>query len=148
MWISWRLDPGQWTHIIPTPYRIEGTLDPDRLRQAVAALGAAYPQLRARVLDGPAGLRLGWADAPPIPVAEHTVTGDLAEAVRRTWQRPFDLTAGPLARVDVLHGDEGSVLLIAVHHLVHDGASILLLLDALRSAYAGRPLTPPTTSGR
>ncbi|WP_280701614.1 condensation domain-containing protein, partial [Kitasatospora sp. GP82] len=142
MWISWRLDPRQWTHIIPTPFRIEGTLDPQRLRQAVAALGTAYPQLRARVLDGPAGLRLGWADAPPIPVAEHTVTGSMEEAVRRTWQRPFDLTSGPLARVDVLHGSEGSVLLIAVHHLVHDGASILLVLDALRQAYAGRPLAP------
>ncbi|MFD0385394.1 condensation domain-containing protein [Streptomyces stramineus] len=42
----------------------------------------------------------------------------------------------------MLHGDEGSVLLIAVHHLVHDGASILLLLDALRGAYAGHAPAP------
>ncbi|MFC4517043.1 amino acid adenylation domain-containing protein [Streptomyces ehimensis] len=142
MWISWRLDPLQWTHIIPTPYRVTGTLDPRRLRRAVAALGEAYPQLRARVVEGPGGPRLTWADAPPIPVTEHTVPGDPVRAVRATWQRPFDLTAGPLARVDVLHGDEGSVLLIAVHHLVHDGASVLLLLDALRRAYAGQPLAP------
>ncbi|MFI9271985.1 condensation domain-containing protein, partial [Kitasatospora sp. NPDC052896] len=142
MWVSWRLDPQQWTHIIPTPFRIEGTLDPRRLRQAIAALGEAYPQLRARVVNGPAGPRLSWADAPPIPVAEHTVTGSLEQAVRRTWQRPFDLTSGPLARVDVLHGGEGSVLLIAVHHLVYDGASVLTLLSALRDAYAGQAVTP------
>ncbi|MDT0448084.1 non-ribosomal peptide synthetase [Streptomyces hesseae] len=142
MWISWRLDPQQWTHIIPTPYRVTGVLDTRRLRRAVAALGEAYPQLRARVVEGPGGPRLSWADAPPIPVTEHTVEGDPVSAVRRTWQRPFDLTTGPLARVDVLHGDEGSVLLIAAHHLVHDGASILLLLDALRRAYAGQSLAP------
>ncbi|MBT2382946.1 non-ribosomal peptide synthetase [Streptomyces sp. ISL-11] len=140
MWVSWKLDPGQWTHIIPTPFRVRGTLDVDRLRQAVAAVGEAHPHLRARIGGTPDGPVLCWADAPPVPVVEHTVTGGLEEEVRRAWQRPFDLRRGPLARIDVLHGPDWTVLLPSVHHLVFDGASVLLLLDRLRRAYAGEPL--------
>ncbi|MGW2253243.1 amino acid adenylation domain-containing protein [Kitasatospora sp. NPDC001660] len=143
MWLGWKLDPGQWSHIIPTPFRVTGTLDGDRLRQAVAAVGRAYPQLRARVVETPDGPCLNWAEAPPITVTEHAVTGALESEVRRVWQRPFDLRHGPLARVDVLRGPDWTVLLLAVHHLVFDGASILVLLDRLRSAYAGQPLEEP-----
>ena len=143
MWIGWKLDPTQWTHIIPTPFLVRGTLDMTRLRAAIAALGKAYPQLRARITSGADELVLDWSDAPDIEVRESTFGGDRDEAIRRTWQRPFDLRRGPLARVDVLRGPRDTVLLIAVHHLVYDGASILILLDALRRAYAGQP-PPPT----
>ncbi|MGW1352919.1 amino acid adenylation domain-containing protein [Streptomyces sp. NPDC002409] len=140
MWVSWKLDPGQWTHIIPTPFRVRGTLDVNRLRLAVDTLGEAHPQLCARVVETPDGPAVDWADAQPIPVVEHTVNGGIDEETRRIWRRPFDLRRGPLARVDVLHGPGWTVLLPSVHHLVFDGASILLLLDRLRSAYAGEPL--------
>ncbi|MFD8825251.1 condensation domain-containing protein, partial [Streptomyces sp. NPDC059605] len=140
MWVSWKLDPGQWTHIIPTPFRVRGTLDVNRLRSAVDTLGEAHPQLCARVVETPDGPAVDWADAQPIPVVEHTVNGGIDEEIRRIWRRPFDLRRGPLARVDVLHGPGWTVLLPSVHHLVFDGASILLLLDRLRSAYAGEPL--------
>ncbi|WP_405917706.1 amino acid adenylation domain-containing protein [Streptomyces sp. NBC_00728] len=142
IWIGWQLDPQQWTHIIPTPFRVHSTLDPARLREAVDALGDAYPQLRARVVGAADGLRLDWSNAPRIPVTEHIADGPLDEAVRRTWQRPFDLVSGPLARVDVVHGPDWTVLLVAVHHLVYDGASVLTLLDGLREAYAGLPVRP------
>ncbi|MEW1656765.1 amino acid adenylation domain-containing protein [Streptomyces sp. NPDC093707] len=140
MWVSWKLDPGQWIHIIPTPFRVRGSLDPDRLRQAVTALGQAHPQLRARIAETVEGPVLTWEDAPDIPIVEHTVTGGPDEEIRRVWQRPFDLRRGPLARIDVLHGPHWTVLLPSVHHLVLDGASVLLLLDRLRRAYAGEPL--------
>ncbi|WNG18185.1 amino acid adenylation domain-containing protein [Cystobacter fuscus] len=142
MWIGWKLDPGQWSHIIPTPFLVRGTLDMTRLRAAIAALGETYPQLRARISSGSDGLVLDWSDAPPIEVRESTFVGDRDAAIRRTWQLPFDLRRGPLARVDVLHGPDETVLLLAIHHIVYDGASILILLDALRRAYAGESLSP------
>jgi amino acid adenylation domain-containing protein len=142
MWIGWKLDPSQWSHIIPTPFLVHGTLDLTRLRAAVAALGEAYPQLRARITSGAGGLVLDWSDAPEIEVRESTLVGDRDAAVRRTWQRAFDLRRGPLARVEVLRGPDDTVLLLSVHHLVYDGASILILLDALRRAYAGESLSP------
>ncbi|MEU8975265.1 amino acid adenylation domain-containing protein [Streptomyces monashensis] len=140
MWVAWKLDPGQWSHIIPTPFRVRGTLDLERLRLAVAEVGEAFPQLRARVRTGPEGSVLDWSDAPEIPVRRSRTELDQDAAIRRTWQTPFDLRTGPLARVDLIDGPDYTVLLIAVHHLVYDGASILLVLDALRTAYQGDPL--------
>ncbi|MBX7553387.1 amino acid adenylation domain-containing protein [Streptomyces sp. tea 10] len=140
MWVAWKLDPGQWSHIIPTPFRVRGTLDLERLRLAVAEVGEAFPQLRARVRTGQEGSVLDWSDAPEIPVRRSRTELGQDAAIRQAWQTPFDLRTGPLARVDLIDGPDYTVLLIAVHHLVYDGASILLLLDALRTAYQGDPL--------
>jgi amino acid adenylation domain-containing protein len=137
MWVAWKLDPGQWSHIIPTPFQVRGSLDVERLRRAVAAVGERFPQLRGRVRAGSQGPVLDWSDAPGIPVRRVRTELDRDTAIRTTWQQPFDLHTGPLARVDLIDGPDYTVLLIAVHHLVYDGASILLLLDALRTAYRG-----------
>ncbi|MDH6554870.1 non-ribosomal peptide synthetase [Streptomyces sp. SAI-041] len=140
MWVSWKLDPEQWTHIIPIPFEVTGTLDADRLRRAVAETAAAFPQLRARVRPGTDGPVLDWSGAPEISVRRTRTDQDRDSAIRAAWQTPFDLRRGPLARVDLLDGPDYTVLLIAVHHLVHDGASVLLFLDALRAAYRGEDL--------
>ncbi|MER6401317.1 amino acid adenylation domain-containing protein [Kitasatospora sp. NPDC001603] len=140
MWVSWKLDPEQWTHIIPTPFEVTGTLDVERLRHAVTETGEAFPHLRARVCPGTDGPVLDWSDAPEIPVRRTRTEQDRDGAIRAAWQTPFDLRRGPLARVDLIDGPDYTVLLIAVHHLVHDGASVLLFLDALRAAYRGEDL--------
>jgi len=143
MWVSWKVDPRQRTHIIPIPFRVEGELDTARLAAAVAQLGRRHPTLRARVVRDTDGTRLTWAGAPAIPVTEHKPDQPLDAFVRTLWQRSFDLDSGPLARVDVVRGEAATVLLITVHHIVFDGASVLLLLADLRQAYAGTDLGGP-----
>ncbi|MEV5121401.1 condensation domain-containing protein [Streptomyces decoyicus] len=143
MWVSWKVDPQQRTHIVPSPFLVEGELDTARLAAAVDQLGRRHPTLRARVVREADSTWLTWSGAPAIPVAEHDADQPLDEAVRSLWQRPFDLDSGPLARVDVVRGQGWTVLLITVHHLVFDGASVLLLLTELRRAYAGTPLGGP-----
>ncbi|MDH6115462.1 non-ribosomal peptide synthetase component F/NRPS condensation-like uncharacterized protein [Kitasatospora sp. MAP12-15] len=142
MWIAWELEPDQMSHIIPLAFLVRGELDVPRLRQAVAAVGEAYPQLRARVARAHDGPVVSWAQAPEIPVIERTVTADVMEAAREAWQVPIDLRSGPLARVYVLRGPDWTALLFVVHHLVFDGASVLIMLDGLRRAYAGEALRP------
>lgn len=148
IWLSWTLDPKQWIHIIHTPFEVDGMIDVARLRDACGRLGEAWPHLRGRVVPGPTGLRLTWADAPAIEVTEHTERLGRDEAIRAAWQRPFDLRRGPLARVDLIHGDGYHVLLVAAHHLVYDGTPALIVLDALAIAYAGQRLLPPADAAR
>ncbi|MEV1025594.1 condensation domain-containing protein [Streptomyces sp. NPDC050264] len=144
--VAWQVDPRQWTNIIPVPLAVEGELDPDRLRSAVDAIGAAFPQLRGRVTGAPGNHRLDWDGAPAIPVTEVTSSLTRDEGVRQAWQSPFDLLTGPLARVQVVTGPGWQVLLLTLHHIVADGASVLLLLEALRQAYAGEPVAVPDDS--
>ncbi|MFH9402557.1 amino acid adenylation domain-containing protein [Streptomyces sp. NPDC017638] len=143
IWVAWKRDPAAWTNIIPTPFEVTGSLDVARLREAVRAIGELYPQLRGRVLATPGGLVLDRSGGPEIPVTETTTDLPRDEAVRRSWQRPFNLRRGPLARVELLRGADFTVLVLAVHHLVFDGASILVLLEALSETYAGAtPVAP------
>ncbi|MGW1602785.1 condensation domain-containing protein [Streptomyces eurythermus] len=143
IWVAWKRDPAAWTNIIPTPFEVTGSLDMARLREAVREIGELYPQLRGRVLATPRGLVLDRSGGPQIPVTETTTDLPRDEAVRRSWQRPFNLRRGPLARVELLRGADFTVLVLAVHHLVFDGASILVLLEALSQTYAGAtPVAP------
>ncbi|MGK4585145.1 condensation domain-containing protein [Kitasatospora sp. HPMI-4] len=142
MWVTWQLDPAKWEHIVPLALAVEGALDRDRLRLAVAALARRHPLLRARVRDTPAGLVLDWGDDLPVPVTVREVTGP-REAALTAAQAPFDLARGPLARVEVLEGPDYTVLLITVHHLVLDGTSVPFLLQDLRRAYEGQELGGP-----
>ncbi|MFH9671790.1 amino acid adenylation domain-containing protein [Streptomyces sp. NPDC017405] len=143
IWVAWKRDPAAWTNIIPTPFEVTGSLDVARLRAAVGEIGELYPQLRGRVLATPGGLVLDRSGGPEIPVTETATDLPRDEAVRRSWQRPFNLRRGPLARVELLRGADFTVLVLAVHHLVFDGASILVLLEALSKTYAGAaPVVP------
>lgn len=139
VWIAWQRDPEQRSHIIPLPFEVEGHLDLPRLRRAVEALATRYPQLRGRVVATPDGPVLDWSDAPGIPVRETEQAGSRKEALRRLWQQPFDLRTGPLLRIDVLRDGDAQTLLVAAHHLVNDGAGVLIMMDALRAAYDEEP---------
>ncbi|WP_129312358.1 condensation domain-containing protein [Streptomyces sp. L2] len=141
MWVGWQVAPTAPTHVLPFAFRVTGELATARLRQTVAALGTRHPTLRGRVVASTAGARLTWRDAPPIPVTERAVTGRVEQAVLDTAHSvPFDLDHGPLARVEVLRGPDYTVLLIAVHHIVFDGTSVVPFLLDLRRAYAGEEL--------
>ena len=58
--------------------------------------------------------------------------------VVEAYRRAFDLERGPLLRVSLFsHTAQDHVLLLTVHHIAVDGWSLFLLLDELRTLYAG-----------
>ncbi|WP_062650053.1 condensation domain-containing protein [Streptomyces maremycinicus] len=146
MWVAWQRDPEQRSNIIPLPFEVDGHLDLPRLRRAVEALASRYPQLCGRVVTTPDGPALDWSDAPAIPVRETEQAGSRDEALRRLWQQPFDLRNGPLLRIDVLRRGDSQTLLVAAHHLVNDGAAVLIMMDALRAAYGEGPAANGTAA--
>lgn len=121
--------------------RLSGPLDLAALKNAYATLIAETPSLR------------GWfsgPDAPPArmigetspPFAFIDAAGDSARfkaAVREAASRNFILAEFPLMALTVIrHSTERHVLVLAVHHLLMDGWSILMFLRALSERYRGR----------
>ncbi|MBY8883715.1 hypothetical protein K7472_02495 [Streptomyces sp. PTM05] len=143
MWVAWQIDPDQWTHIIPLAFDVEGELDTARLHDALAAVTRRYPQLLGRVVESAGVAVLDWSAMPPAPVRERQTAEPAEQAARSAWQHPFDLRGGPLIRADVIHHPDGTLLLIAIHHLVCDGASVLTLLHELTRAWSGQELGEP-----
>ncbi|MHA7133522.1 condensation domain-containing protein [Oerskovia turbata] len=147
---------------------LDGPLDLAVLRAAAADVLATHPQLRLAVAArGPEDLGLVVTDATAVPLRELTLPDDVAHpdpahpdpahpdpahpaAVRRALDeimadeldRPFDLARPPLLRLVVvrLGAAPGAQhrLLVTNHHVLLDGWSAPLLVDALLGAYARR----------
>lgn len=122
--------------------RLEGILESTLLVEALRRLQRRHPKLRARVVRDDDGRdRYHFDDgATPIPLEiNDDDQADLRwrEAMRSLVSVPRP-PVGPVAAVSLLRcRQEGyCVLLLAVHHGVADGGSLLLLVDDLLSAYA------------
>ncbi|MGU7769218.1 amino acid adenylation domain-containing protein [Burkholderia sp. MR1-5-21] len=147
LWFLWRAQPDSAAYIIPVALRVCGPLDIDALRTAFADVAAAHPALRTRLVVRDGALPGQRIDAQPpvaLPVVDLSASPDaLARATELTDDdalTPFDLAASaPLWRARVLRlGADDHVLSIAIHHIVSDGESIELWLDAIRQRYVAR----------
>lgn len=121
--------------------RLVGHLDVSALRRAYEDLLAETPSLRGW-FSGPGAppARMIGRAAPPFTFVD--AAGDPAkfkEAVRAAASRAFTLAEFPLMALTVVrHAPERHVLVLAVHHLLMDGWSILMFLRALSERYRGR----------
>ncbi|WP_175816665.1 non-ribosomal peptide synthetase [Burkholderia diffusa] len=144
LWFLWRAQPDSAAYNIPVALRVRGPLDVDALRAAFSAVAAAHPALRTRLVarDGmPPGQRIDIAPPVALPLVDLSELPDaLARAAALTDAdalAPFDLAAdAPLWRARVLRLGAGDhVLSVTIHHIVSDGESIELWLDAVRAGY-------------
>ncbi|MFF3089077.1 condensation domain-containing protein [Streptomyces nojiriensis] len=152
LWALGQLRPGDPFFSIPFAITIEGSLDPDALRRALDALVRRHDALRVRIVRDAGGEPVQRIGAPaPVALDPVDVTREEAAARADAFARtPFDLDGGPLLRAELLCLSPTShQLLVGVHHIVFDGASLELFTTELVSLYeafaAGRvdPLPRP-----
>jgi len=133
--------------------RFEGPLQQAELAQALNAVVARHEPLRtgfhsaiegysARILPN-AGIVLGYTDLLNLAAPERREA--LAGTSRALSARPFDLAEPPLLRATLVRlAPEEHVLLLVVHHIVFDGASLPIFVRELTAAYdalaAGSPI--------
>ncbi|MDE4133250.1 amino acid adenylation domain-containing protein [Phaeobacter sp. QD34_3] len=153
LWMLQQLEGERETGIytIVSPLRLHGPLDLDRLQGALQAVLAAHPALRLTFHDTPDGprQRIGDRFAVSLDIEEVADLSDatLDMAAGQEAGRPFDLKTGPLLRARLLRkGAEEAALVIALHHIIADGASMDILLQDLARAYGGERLEPVDTA--
>ncbi|GAA3026043.1 non-ribosomal peptide synthetase [Gordonia defluvii] len=150
LWFVNRLDPRSPAYNMPGAVRLGPDVDLAALRQAIADVVVRHETLRTRFIE---------ADGEPTQVidpvdtvrVDHTVivaeVADLAEAVARTAATGFDLSAGAFRAV-LLRGPADNVLVVVLHHIIGDGASLRPLIADVLAAYDARshgfaPFFPP-----
>jgi non-ribosomal peptide synthetase component F len=144
LWFLDRLAPGSSAYNVGARFRVRGELDLDALAAAVQALVARHETLRTTfsTLDG-VPVQLVQDELPASVCLLEVPSTDRrdreAEVERLASEeiaRPFDLEHGPLLRVAALRVDAGEHLLVlTVHHIAADGASLVLLLEELGREY-------------
>ncbi|WP_394833990.1 non-ribosomal peptide synthase/polyketide synthase [Pendulispora rubella] len=137
LWFLWKLEPESAAYTVGGALRLEGELDVPVLRAALTSIVARHESLRTRFEAGPDGTPLQIvSDAPDFAWTERD-----GEPSPDALARPFDLEHGPLFRAELAKRGPGDhVLVLAMHHIVSDGASVDRFLAELAAAYRGEKL--------
>nr|WP_255218667.1 non-ribosomal peptide synthetase [Gordonia paraffinivorans] len=143
LWFINRMDPSAGTYNMPGAVRMRGALDVDALRAAVRDVVVRHEPLRTRFpsIDGePIQEILDVDDIDPF-VALNVVTTtetELKDALTAQAAAGFDLVAQAPFRAALFQTNNDNVLMVVLHHIVGDGASLQPLIVDLLTAYGAR----------
>ena len=152
LWFLVQMEGASPTYNVPVVLRLEGDLDTAALEAALGdvitrheVLRTVYPadggQPYQHVLDM---AELSWE----LPVTG-TTEKDLPQAVDQVAQHAFDLAAEIPRHARLFRlGPTAHALVVAIHHIAADGASMGLLARDISAAYSARyegraPMWPP-----
>ncbi|NHU49726.1 condensation domain-containing protein, partial [Rhodococcus sp. A14] len=134
--------PAADAYVVQLVLDIDGPLDHDRLRDAVAALLGRHPNLGAAFTHTADGTPVQVVTTTALAWAHHDVTtahrpaAELDDILTADRAAPFDPAEPPLLRFTlVTTGPDDHHLVLTNHHLVLDGWSTPLLLHELLQLY-------------
>ncbi|WP_168699210.1 non-ribosomal peptide synthetase [Gordonia paraffinivorans] len=144
LWFINRMDPSAGTYNMPGAVRMRGALDIDALRAAVRDVVVRHEPLRTRFpsIDGePIQEILDVDDIDPFVTLNvvNTTDTELKDALATQAAAGFDLVAQAPFRAALFQtGTDNNVLMVVLHHIVGDGASLQPLIVDLLTAYGAR----------
>ena len=140
IWSALAINPDRPDYNVHAVLRIGCGYDGERIGQALDALAARHPMLRARFRQEEGEPRQ-WIDAAGrFPLERRTVDGLEAEALDRLVDAeidtPFDLAEGAVRALLLEWSEQGGALLVVTaHHLIADFWSLGLIVRDLAAAY-------------
>ncbi|KUO12359.1 type I polyketide synthase [Streptomyces sp. DSM 15324] len=141
IWYMQQLSPDGVAYNLMCAARIRGPVDEQALERAVAAVVERHPALRTSFAEaGGRPHQLVWAD-PVYEFLTEDASGLDDEAVLDLLvdhgHQPLDLDQGPVFRVALVsRGPEDHHLLLVIHHIAADAASVDVVVHDLREFYA------------
>ncbi|WP_136520702.1 non-ribosomal peptide synthetase [Cellulomonas telluris] len=145
-WLLDQLGEGRRAAVVPVVVDVEGHVDEQALRDALAAVARGHAALRVRLRLVDDELRQEVDPRAPVPLVVHDLRalgGDdrervATELVDAAVDEPFDLTRAPLWRAVLLRlAPDAARLVLVLHHTVADGWSVRVVLDDLAHALDG-----------
>ncbi|MFJ2838383.1 amino acid adenylation domain-containing protein [Nocardia sp. NPDC087230] len=149
MWVLNQLDPSSAAYNIAIALRLTGALDVEAMRLALTDVIARQESLRTRYpadTEGPRQVVVGLdAATPAMPVLDTEDGAPLRDRITELAGTGFDLTRQAPLRVGLFRlvdaGSDGlpvHVVVLVVHHISADGASMAPLAGDLVAAYSAR----------
>jgi non-ribosomal peptide synthetase component F len=157
LWFLEQLAPGSTQHLVCAGYELRGPLDVDALGAALTSLTARHDALRTNVVSHAGEPRVRIRPPAPIRLTPVTPPADRArdpngwasDYMSAEAATAFDLAHDPLLRPTLLRlQPDKHVLLLIMHHLVTDAASVQIMVRELAELYrASRAGEPPVLAG-
>ncbi|MCP5052328.1 MAG: AMP-binding protein, partial [bacterium] len=123
---------------MPQALELKGEIDGDKLEHTFRRLVRRHESLRTsfEVIEEEPVQRI--SDEVEFEI-EFRVKGESLQ----DFVRPFDLSRAPLLRVGLIPiADHHYLLMVDLHHIVSDGASMRILIEEFMAIYQGRHLVP------
>ena len=160
MWMRYQLEPSSSVFNISIAVRLEGKLDVAALKRALSTIVRRHEVLRTTFDVTADGRPFQSVHPPPsywpMPLTDLTYQPDpqlrdaeLRRLVAAEAARPFNLQTGPTFRTALLClGTSEHVLLLSMHHMIADDASVHILVREIAVLYAAfaAGLPAPLTS--
>ncbi|HYR82568.1 MAG TPA: amino acid adenylation domain-containing protein, partial [Terriglobia bacterium] len=153
LWFLDQLEPQTATYNLPIAMRVQGDLDVKALEQTLNEIIRRHEVLRTtfETHDGLPVQIVASELSPSVPVTDLSGSATdekLARLASEEAHRSFDLSQGPMLRMQVLKlGESDFVLLFTVHHIVSDAWSMGVLVREFGALYpafhAGLPSPLP-----
>ena len=144
LWFLDQFEPGSPFYNIPAAVRLSGRLNVAALERTFQEIVRRHETLRT-TFDTVEGqpVQIIALEAPfslPLSDLSHLLPEEREEEALRLAveeaRRPFDLTRGPLLRVQLLRlAEQEHVILLTMHHIISDGWSIGVLVRELGTIY-------------
>ncbi|WP_410870092.1 amino acid adenylation domain-containing protein [Nocardia sp. A7] len=148
MWVLNQLDPDSSAYNIAIALRLTGDLDVEAMRRALADVVERQESLRTRYpadAEGPRQVIVGIDTATPaMPLIDTEDGAPLRDRINELAGTGFDLTRQAPLRVGLFRLDSRvgiapvHVVVLVVHHISADGASMAPLAADLVAAYSAR----------
>ncbi|MEW1569869.1 condensation domain-containing protein, partial [Streptomyces sp. NPDC093509] len=142
LWFLNKLEGANATYNVPVAFRISGDLDAGALERALNDVVVRHESLRTvfQDVDGTSAQVVLEADAVDLELHHVACSaGELRDALRDAGQYAFDLAAElPLRTTLFSVGPDEYVLLLLVHHIASDGASMGPLGRDVETAFRAR----------
>ncbi|GAB19874.1 putative non-ribosomal peptide synthetase [Gordonia effusa NBRC 100432] len=139
LWSLYRSAPDSVDYAIPLRLNLTGDLDLAALRGALVDIVARHAVLRTiypETHDGPIGV-VG-DDADSVIGSLCPTTDDPDTVIKALTQQPFDLSVDAPIRAAVTSMGTTHSLILVIHHIAADGASLPILVADLIDAYTER----------
>ncbi|MGH2353062.1 MAG: condensation domain-containing protein, partial [Chloroflexota bacterium] len=147
MWFLHRMAPDSPAYIQPFAAWLRGRVEPARLQAAFVALQQRHDVLRAVFPEEAGEPRQRVLARPELPWQHVDASAwsddEWQRRLRQCYTTPFDLERELGWRVCLFsRSAEEHFLFLAMHHIISDFWSLMILADELRACYDGEPLPP------
>ncbi len=140
LWFVCQNAPDSPAYNMAFPMRLEGRLDLAALRRALQKIVDRHPALRSTIDIANGEPAQTVQPAGTYHWNEHQGTGwseqEIHSALKAACEQPFDLTGGPVLRADIFQtAPQRHILLLTMHHILGDAASMNILGNELLKLY-------------
>ena len=138
VYMDCQMNPDTTMYNMPMVLEFPSETSPEALKEAVLKVARIHPALFCHFFQTEGGVVMRQSSADGFNVHVRQIEAGEIDKIKQDFVRPFDLEHDTLIRAEIYSVTGGSnCLLVDIHHLVADGASLDLFLKQVLSVLEG-----------